>query len=110
MKLQFIKLATFCICLLFLTACSSQNKSSDTTSTEPKTEKKQGQRPQGQKGERPTFAKLLKEMDENNDGKLSKTEVKGPLQKNFTKIDENNDGFISADEFKNSPPPPRKRN
>ena len=38
-------------------------------------------------------------MDANNDGKLSKTEVKGPLKEDFSKIDTNNDGFISKEEI-----------
>ena len=35
----------------------------------------------------PTFAKLLEKMDANKDGKLAKTETKGPLQKDFATID-----------------------
>lgn len=58
--------------------------------------------------ERPTFAKLLKEMDANDDGKLSKDEVKGPLKEGFSEIDTDEDGFISEKEFKNAPKPERK--
>ncbi|MBM1107763.1 EF-hand domain-containing protein [Aurantibacter crassamenti] len=63
-----------------------------------------------QKGERrepPTFEKLVKEMDANEDGKLAKDEVKGPLSENFDTIDANEDGFISEEEFEKAPKPKR---
>ncbi|RPE00803.1 EF-hand domain-containing protein [Aureibaculum marinum] len=63
----------------------------------------------GGKKERPTFAKLLEEMDANEDGKLSESEVKGPLKENFSKIDTDEDGFISEKEFENAPKPERKK-
>ncbi|MCL7762695.1 EF-hand domain-containing protein [Polaribacter sp. Z014] len=56
----------------------------------------------------PTFAKLLKEMDANEDGKLAKDELKGLLKDNFSKVDTDEDGFISEKEFKNAPKPERK--
>ncbi|MUU78221.1 EF-hand domain-containing protein [Winogradskyella endarachnes] len=56
----------------------------------------------------PTFAELLKEMDANEDGKLAKDELKGPLKDDFAKIDTDEDGFISEEEFKNAPKPERK--
>jgi Ca2+-binding EF-hand superfamily protein len=58
--------------------------------------------------EPPTFAQLLKEMDANEDGKLAKDELKGPLKDDFTKIDTDEDGYISEKEFKNAPKPERK--
>lgn len=51
----------------------------------------------------PNFAELLTEMDTNKDGKLSKAEVKGPIQKDFDTIDSNNDGFIVKSEFESAP-------
>ncbi len=66
----------------------------------------QGQRGGGQK-ERPTFAELIKEMDANEDGKLSKDEIKGRLKKEFDKIDTDEDGFISEEEFDEAPKPKR---
>lgn len=46
----------------------------------------------------------FKEMDKDNDGKLSKAEVdagdRKHLQKNFTTIDTNKDMFITKDEIK----------
>ena len=53
-----------------------------------------------EKRERPTFAMLLEKMDENEDGKLSKAEVKGRLEKRFNAIDTNEDRFMSEEEFK----------
>lgn len=59
----------------------------------------------GGKQEPPTYAKLLEEMDANEDGKLAKDEVKGPLKENFSEIDTDEDGFISEEEFENAPKP-----
>lgn len=56
----------------------------------------------------PTFSELLKEMDKNEDGKLAKSELKGPLKEDFSKIDTDEDGFISEKEFKKAPKPKRK--
>ncbi|MRI00204.1 EF-hand domain-containing protein [Kriegella sp. EG-1] len=61
----------------------------------------------GERKERPTFEKLVKEMDANEDGKLAKSEVKGPLAENFDTIDANEDGFISEEEFEKAPKPKR---
>jgi len=58
--------------------------------------------------EPPTYAELIKEMDTNDDGKLSEDEAKGPLKKRFSKIDTDEDGFITEEEFKNAPKPTRK--
>ena len=58
--------------------------------------------------EPPTFKKLLEEMDSNEDGKLSKKEIKGPLKDDFNKIDSDEDGFISKKEFEKAPKPKRK--
>ena len=66
----------------------------------------QGQRG-GEQKERPTFAKLITEMDANEDGKLAKDELKGPLKENFAKIDTDEDGFISEEEFDKAPKPKR---
>ncbi|WP_040254004.1 EF-hand domain-containing protein [Psychroserpens mesophilus] len=56
----------------------------------------------------PTFEQLLKEMDANEDSKLSKDEVKGPLKDEFDKVDTDEDGFITEEEFKKAPKPKRK--
>ena len=59
-------------------------------------------------GGQPSVEKLLTEMDANKDGKLSKTEVNGPLKDDFSKIDTDNDGFITEAELKNAPKPERQ--
>lgn len=38
-------------------------------------------------------------MDTNDDRKLSKDKVKGPLNEDFSKIDADEDGFITEDEL-----------
>ena len=47
----------------------------------------------------PNFANMLKRMDDNRDGKISKTEAKGKLKAHFTNRDKNNDGYITEDEL-----------
>lgn len=63
---------------------------------------------QRERREPPTFEKLIKEMDANEDGKLSKEEIKGPLKDNFAKVDTDEDGFITAEEFEKAPRPKRR--
>lgn len=57
----------------------------------------------------PNPAELMKMMDKNKDGKISKSEAKGPLQDQFDKIDSNNDNYISITEL-NKAPRPNQRN
>ncbi len=56
----------------------------------------------------PTFKELLEKMDANEDGKLSKKEIKGPLKEHFDKVDANEDGFITEEELKKAPKPKRR--
>ena len=51
----------------------------------------------------PSTEELIKMMDSNKDGKLSKDEAKGPLEKDFAKIDTNKDGFLSQAELEKAP-------
>jgi Ca2+-binding EF-hand superfamily protein len=70
--------------------------------------KKKGQNQPNQKsggGKMPNTTELLKEMDSNEDGKLSESEVKGPLKDFFSKIDSDNDGFLTVEELENAPKP-----
>ena len=62
-----------------------------------------------QKRKPPTFKELLKKMDANKDGKLSKKEIKGPLKDDFDRVDLNEDGFITEKEFAKAPKPERKK-
>ena len=61
-----------------------------------------------QKKEPPTYSQLLEKLDKDEDGKLSKSEIKGPLKDKFDTIDTDEDGFISEAEFKKAPKPERK--
>lgn len=83
-------------------SCSTQNKTVtyDENSAAPKSQQ-QGQRG-GERGGRDIF-----EMDTNNDGILSKSEVKGPIADDFDTIDTNGDGLISKAEFEAAPKPER---
>ena len=65
-------------------------------------------REKGQPKTPPTATETLKKMDANEDGKLSKDEVKGPLKDDFTKIDTDEDGFISKKELEKAPKPKRR--
>lgn len=58
----------------------------------------------------PSYSELLKKMDTNEDGQLSKKEVKGRLKDNFSKIDKDENGYITEKEFKKAPRPKGKRN
>jgi len=57
----------------------------------------------------PTVTEIFKQMDANEDGKLSKKELKGPLKDDFSKIDTNEDGYVSKEELENAPKLTRKR-
>jgi len=52
---------------------------------------------------------MLAQFDTNKDGRLSKSEVKGPLTDNFDTIDTNNDGYLTLEEIKNAPKPERRQ-
>ena len=67
------------------------------------------QRDRQERKEPPTFAELLEKMDANEDGKLSKKEVKGPLKEHFDEVDKDEDGFITEEELKNAPRPKGRR-
>ena len=59
----------------------------------------------GERKEPPTATELLKQMDKDEDGQLSKEEVKGPLKDDFDKIDTDEDGFLTEEELENAPKP-----
>lgn len=60
--------------------------------------------------EPPSIDELFAHMDKNEDGKLSKKEVKGPLKDHFSKIDTNEDGYLSREELESAPKPRRRQN
>lgn len=60
------------------------------------------QRPPNSK--RPSAKQLVKMMDLNEDGRLSKEEVRGPLADNFDEVDANEDGFLTVKEIRKAAP------
>jgi hypothetical protein len=71
-----------------------------------------GQQDHGRQGRpegRPPSAKqLLKMMDTNGDEQISKKEARGPLKDFFDEVDKNEDGFLSKKELRNLPKPPNR--
>lgn len=65
-------------------------------------------RDQNERKEPPTVDEIFKELDKNEDGKLSLKEIKGPLKKDFAKIDTDEDGFITKKELEKAPKPKRR--
>lgn len=60
-----------------------------------------------QNRERPTIEQVFTDLDADEDGLISKEEVKGPLKNDFAKIDTDEDGFISKEELEKAPKPKR---
>ncbi|WP_108804168.1 hypothetical protein [Aquimarina sp. Aq107] len=92
MKSNLLNLGLLMTLCLLLFSCKSNAQSK---------EEKKGK-------ERPSVEEIFKMMDENEDGKLAKEEVKGPLERDFAKIDLDEDGFITKEELKKAPKPERK--
>ena len=44
--------------------------------------------------------RFFKQLDKNNDGKISKDEAPERLKENFSKLDANSDDVVDLDEFK----------
>jgi len=55
--------------------------------------------------ERPSVEQIFKDLDTNEDSKISLDEAKGPLQRDFNKVDLNEDGFITKQELEEAPKP-----
>ncbi|MCT4581577.1 MAG: hypothetical protein N4A35_09185 [Flavobacteriales bacterium] len=93
--------STTCLPLFFIgvfaISCSTQDKVITYDESTPRSSQNKAQR------ERPNIF----EMDTNNDGLLSKSEVKGPIANDFDQIDANGDGYISKEEFEKAPKPDR---
>jgi Ca2+-binding EF-hand superfamily protein len=47
-------------------------------------------------------------MDTNGDEQISKKEARGPLKDFFDEVDKNEDGFLSKKELRNLPKPPNR--
>lgn len=93
MKNRTLKLGIYFGLIAILTSCQLKAQQQDRNS---------------ERREPPSFEELLEKMDENEDGKLSKEEVKGPLKNNFDKVDLNEDGYITEEELKKAPKPERQ--
>lgn len=96
---QGLQLLLLILALLLAVGCNTQK----TTTTDAAEKSSARQRPGG---ERPSIDEIFK-MDTNQDGKLSKSEVEGPLLRDFDQIDSNDDGFLSRTEVENAPRPQR---
>ena len=93
MKTKGLKLAMLGVTISLFASCNMNAQNSGGG--------RQGQEP-------PTVDEIFKQMDKDEDGKLSKAETKGPLKKQFAKIDTDEDGFLSKEEVKKAPKPERK--
>ncbi len=126
MYLKMKKIGVLVIALSLFVACGSNEKKKENQSDQKQTvqiESKQkikqkpgeegpdgpGQGPED-RPERPTIEELLADLDTNDDGKLSKSEARGPLKNEFSSIDTNNDGYLVVDELKNMPKPEGRPN
>lgn len=56
----------------------------------------------------PSAEQLIKELDKDEDGKISEKEAKGPIKKDFKKIDTDEDGFLTKEELEKAPKPKRR--
>ncbi|MFD2916145.1 YHYH protein [Psychroserpens luteus] len=90
-----LRLTLVLVFIIILVSCKQVTKSIDNNTNEPEEE-------------RPSVAGLLSEMDANNDEKLSKSELHGPLLNDFSKIDKDNDGFLTKEELESAPRPERR--
>jgi len=91
--------------LLCTFSCKTQK--STTTAQNQQVKERTQQRPNRGDRKGPRSVDEVFQMDTNNDGLLSMTEVKGRMKERFTKIDTNGDGFISKTEFQNMQKPQR---
>ena len=57
-----------------------------------------GGRPPGG-GRRPDPARILSMLDENEDGKISESEARGPMKDRFSQMDTNSDGYVTKEEI-----------
>lgn len=95
-KKHVTSIGSFALGIVFFTACGNSKE-------QPTAEYESTSRQQ------PSVIELLTEMDEDKDGQLSRSEVKGPLEQDFDRIDSDRDGFLSVEELKNAPKPEGER-
>ncbi|GAA3520781.1 hypothetical protein GCM10022393_38820 [Aquimarina addita] len=97
MKNNFTKLGMVLILTLCFLSCQSKAQSKEASSQE-----------EPKNHEHPSIEEIMEKMDADKDGQLTKEEIKGPLQRDFSKIDTNEDGFLTKEELENAPKPERK--
>ncbi len=97
MKSNMLKLLIVLMVSSFVSSCKSTNETTNSNA-----------RGKGNQGS-PNIDQIFETMDVDKDGKLSETEVKGPLKNDFSKIDTNSDGFLSKEEIEKAPKPNRQR-
>jgi len=106
MKKSLFKVAVLSIALTVLSCKSTSDRGPESNSQRPeKKERHEGGK--GERGQRPSASQIISEMDANSDGKLSESEVKGPIKNDFSKIDTDGDGFLTEEELENAPKPER---
>ncbi|MEM9921390.1 MAG: hypothetical protein AAF990_25035 [Bacteroidota bacterium] len=104
-----LKAVTTVMALLLFAACSPKTNAPQSPQAKPTSPDSRQANQRGDRG-RPQFSDLLARMDRDEDGRLSSSEVQGPLKNDFAKVDTNQDGYLSAEEFKNAPPPRHRQN
>jgi Ca2+-binding EF-hand superfamily protein len=109
MKAKILKASSFLALILFIASCnqnatspSSTQSAENSKTTSPNAERAT------RNGKKPEFKNVLARVDTNNDGKISKSEAKGPLVNAFDKLDADGDGFITEKEFNEFVPPAQK--
>jgi len=114
MKRNFLKITLVAIVLSITSCKTTSDAGNDTASRSTENRGQRGGQQRGggqeggqQRGQRPTSDQIIAQMDANKDGKLSKSEVKGPLENDFSSVDTNNDGFLTKEEIDNAPKPER---
>lgn len=103
MNTRNLKLVIAIMTLALFTSCKSSSEAENTSNTTQSRNKTSHKRQGGQ----PNVKQLIAQMDADKDGKLSVSEVKGPLKNDFSKIDTDEDGFLSEKELENAPKPQR---
>ena len=104
-----LKIGIITLGLAVCTACGSKQKKDqmEHNQIDQKQNEKRPSEGRVEKHQRPSLKEMFAEMDSDKDGRLSESEVNGPLKNDFSKIDTNNDGYIGEEELKNAPKPER---
>ena len=97
------KLLIALMSLAFIVSCKSKN----TDAVEYQAQEKSNNSSRSQRAKGPMSIEDIFKMDADNDGFLSKSEVKGRIAKDFDNIDTDDDGLISKKEMENAPKPER---